>query len=157
MATFEGYANGSDMLLYVDGSAVGHCTSHSAQFSSEIKERAVKPLASVTGSPAGLWKDKSVSGLSISLTGEGLVFYGETESGFAACLAAWKDGRPVTCKCMRRSAGSTDTAAAWLEGDFVITSLERTDPAGDDATYRISLENAGEPDTLDDTKIEPAS
>ena len=29
-------------------------------------------------------------------------------------------------------------------GKFVITSLERTDPANDDATYSISLENDGE-------------
>jgi len=35
----------------------------------------------------------------------------------------------------------------------VIASLERTDPAQDDSTYSISLENDGEPTTLDETAI----
>ncbi len=41
----------------------------------------------------------------------------------------------------------------YLEGSFVIASLERTDPAQDDVTYSISLENDGEPTTLDESAI----
>ena len=41
----------------------------------------------------------------------------------------------------------------YLEGSFVIANLERTDPAQDDATYSIQLENNGEPTTLDETAI----
>ena len=41
----------------------------------------------------------------------------------------------------------------YLEGSFVITSLERTDPAQDDSTYSIQLENNGEPTTLDEDAI----
>ena len=59
-----GYCNGSDMLVYVGGKAVGHCTSHTATFNSETKDRAVKPVASASLS-AGLWKGKTVTGLSI--------------------------------------------------------------------------------------------
>ena len=40
----------------------------------------------------------------------------------------------------------------YLTGKFVIASLERTDPAQDDATYSISLENDGEV-TIDPTAI----
>ena len=61
-----GYCNGSDMLVYVGGKAVGHCTTHTATFASETKDRAVKPVASATLS-AGLWKQKGVVGLSIRL------------------------------------------------------------------------------------------
>ena len=50
-------------------------------------------------------------------------------------------------KCMER--GKTDEP--YLAGSFIIASLERTDPAQDDATYSISLENDGEPTTLDET------
>ena len=39
----------------------------------------------------------------------------------------------------------------YLAGSFVIASLERTDPAQDDATYQASFENDGEPDILDET------
>lgn len=36
---------------------------------------------------------------------------------------------------------------------FIISSLERTDPAQDDSTYSVNLENDGEPDTLDESAI----
>lgn len=134
-----GYCNGSDMLLYVGGKAIGHCTTHTTTISSETKERAVKPLAS-KGSSTGFWKNKGVVGLSVSISAEGLVFYQETESGYKSCLTNIVAGQSVEVKCMER--GSTDTP--YLSGKFVITSLERTDPANDDATYSINLENDGE-------------
>ena len=143
-----GYCNGSDMLVYVGGKAVGHCTSHTATFNSETKDRAVKPVASASLS-AGLWKGKTVTGLSISISAEGLVHYDETENGFKELLAAWKTGAPVTVKCMERA----NDNEPYLEGSFVITSLERTDPAQDDSTYSIQVENNGEPSTLDESAI----
>ena len=143
-----GYCNGSDMLLYVNGTAIGSCTSHTTTFNSETKDRAVKPQASAAVS-RGLWKNKGIIGLSISISGEGLVFYDETECGFRDLLAAWKAGNPVTAKCMERDA----SPQPYLQGSFVITSLERTDPAQDDSTYSISLENDGEPDVLDESAI----
>lgn len=152
----KGYTNGSDVLLYVDGKAIGSCTSHTTTFNSETKERAVKPVASATAT-AGLWKKKGVVGLSYSISAEGLVFYNETEYGFKELFAAWKAGKSVTAKCMERAA-SPETAKPYLEGACVITSLEATYPAQDDSTYSVSLENDGEPTTLDETAIteEPA-
>ena len=41
----------------------------------------------------------------------------------------------------------------YLKGKFIITNLERQAPANDDVTYSITLENCGEPDVLDATKI----
>ena len=148
--TKTGYCNGSDMLLYVGDKAIGHCTSHTANFNSETKDRAVKPVA-IASISAGLWKGKGVTGLSISLSADGLVFYQETENGFKASLAAWKAGQSVTVKCMER-----ESESPYLEGKFIITSLTRNDPAQDDASYSISLENDGEPTTLDETKITEA-
>ena len=148
MATTKtGFCNGSDMLLYVDGKAVGSCTSHSTVFTSETKERAVKPVASASIA-SGLWKKKGIIGQSVSITAEGLVFYNETENGFADLLAAWKAGKSVDVKCMERE----NSDKPYLTGKFVIASLERTDPAQDDSTYSISLENDGEI-TVDQTAI----
>lgn len=135
--TKTGYCNGSDMLLYVGGKAVGHCTSHTTTINSETKDRAVKPAASASIS-AGLWKNKGVTGLSASISADGLVFYQETESGYKACLALIGKGQSVDVKCMERG-----SETPYLSGKFVITSLERTDAAQDDATYSISLENDG--------------
>ena len=148
-----GYVNGSDMLLYVGSKAVGSCTSHTTTFNSETKERAVKPVAT-QAQGSGLWKKKGVVGLSYSISAEGLCFYDETEFGFKALLAAWKSGQPVTVKCMERTTGATsDTPSPYLEGSCVIANLERTDPAQDDSTYSVQLENNGAPTTLDETAI----
>jgi predicted secreted protein len=149
MATAKtGYCNGSDMLLYVDGKAIGSCTSHSTTFSSETKERAVKPVASASLS-SGLWKKKGIVGLSYSISAEGLIFYNESECGFADLLALWKQGKSVDIKCMERE----NSDKPYLAGKCVIASIERTDPAQDDSTYSISLENDGEPTTLDSNAI----
>lgn len=143
-----GFCNGSDMLLYVGGKAVGSCTSHTTTFNSETKERAVKPVAAAA-LVSGLWKKKGVIGLSYSISAEGLVFYDETECGFKTLLKLWKTGKSVEIKCMERE----ESDAPYLAGKCVISSLERSDPAQDDSTYSINLENDGEPTTLDEEAI----
>ena len=88
------YINGSDLLLKVGGKAVGHCSSHKMTFNSETKDRAVKPPAEKSKS-AGLWKGKGVTGLSISISFDGLRFYDETENGFEEISADWGKGQSV--------------------------------------------------------------
>lgn len=144
----SGYTNGSDLLLYVNGKAVGSCTPHTSTFNSETKDRAVKPVASKPIS-SGLWKKKGVIGLSYSISAEGLRFYDETECGFKELFALWKAGKSVKVKCMERE----NAENPYLVGDCVITSLEESAPAQDDATYSLNLENDGEPETLDENAI----
>ncbi len=142
MATTGEYINGSDLLLKVAGKAIGHCSSHTITYNSETKERAVKPLASKAKS-SGLWKDKGVTGLSISISFEGLRFYGETENGYEELAPAWGAGDTVEVEAYKRG----DDTTPYLKGNFVIASLEETSGAQDDATYSGSLESAGEPTT----------
>ncbi|MBR6139423.1 MAG: hypothetical protein IKQ12_07655 [Prevotella sp.] len=136
----SGYVNGSDLLLSIGGKAVGHCTSHTLTFNSETKDRSVKPAASA-GYVSGLWKGKGVTGLSISISAEGLRFYGETENGYSEIASKWGTGQSVEVKAFERE-GDADP---YVVGNFVITSLEETSPAQDDATYTVNLENDGEP------------
>lgn len=140
------YCNGSNMLLYLGEDAFGHCTTHTATMNSETKDRAVKPLAS-KAKTNGMWKEKGVTGLSIAISAEGLIYDGETEASYGKMMAAWKSGQPVKIKCMQRG----DSQKPYLAGSFIISSLERTDPAQDDSTYTINLDNNGEPDALDET------
>ena len=142
------YINGSNILLSVGGKAIGHCTSHTLTFNSETKERAVKPAASAAAS-SGLWKGKGVSALSISISADGLRYTGEAENGFDELSALWGAGEPVTVLAFLRSNDSTP----YLQGSFIITSIDETSPADDDATYSISLENDGEPTVLDEAAI----
>lgn len=139
--TPEGYVNGSDLLLSIGGGALGHCSTHTCTFNSDTKDRAVKPEAS-KGLQAGLWKNKGVTGLSISISGEGLRFYNETENGFEEISSKWGQGQSVEVLAFKRGG----EAAPYLKGKFVITSIEETAPAQDDATYTVNLENDGEPD-----------
>ena len=138
----SGYINGSDLLLSVGGKAIGHCTTHTITFNSETKDRAVKPAASQSYS-AGLWKGKGVTGLSISISAEGLRYYGESENGCAELSALWGAGAPIEVKAFQREGDE----APYVQGNFVITNLEETSPAQDDATFSISLESDGEPTT----------
>lgn len=137
-----GYINGSDLLLKVGGKAVGHCTSHTLTFNSETKDRAVKPEARAAKS-SGLWKGKGVTGLSISISAEGLRFYDETENGHEQIAPLWGKGASVEVEAFKRGGDATP----YVRGNFVIASLEETSPAQDDATYSVSLENDGEPET----------
>jgi len=137
-----GYINGSDLLLMVGGKAIGHCTTHTLTFNTETKDRAVKPLASAAKS-AGLWKNKGVTSLSISISAEGLRFYDETENGYDELAPSWGKGASVEVQAFKRGSDTTP----YVKGNFVITSIEETSPAQDDSTYSISLENDGEPDT----------
>lgn len=145
--------NGNDLLVRFDDEATGHSTSHTTTFNTETKDVAVKPLASAAQSSAGLYKKKRVTGLSVQIKCEGLAVYGETESGLQAFLAKWKVGASVECEGFSRPATASQTAPApYLSGNFIITSLENTAPAGEDATYSITLDNDG-PVTIDETKI----
>ncbi len=140
MAT-SNYVNGSDLLLMVGDKAVGHCTTHTLTFNSETKDRSVKPVASAAKT-AGLWKEKGVSSMSISVSAEGLRFYNETENGYEEIAALWGKGESVQVKAFKRGGDNSP----YLQGKFVISSIEESSPAQDDATYTINLENDGEPD-----------
>jgi predicted secreted protein len=133
--------NGSDLLLKVAGKPIGHCTTHTTTFNSETKDRAVKPTADKKKS-SGLWKGKGVTGLSISISAEGLRFYDETENGFEEISAKWGKGQSVEVEAFRRE----EDEKPYLKGKFVIASIEEGAPAQDDSTYSVSLENDGEPD-----------
>lgn len=124
----------------VGGKAIGHCTTHTLTFQSTTKERAVKPAASASSS-TGLWKGKGVTGLSISISADGLRFGSETENGFKEVAPLWGAGSSVVVKAFERGGDATP----YVEGNFIIDSLEETSPAEDDATYKISLSNDGEP------------
>lgn len=144
----KGYINGSDLLLLINGKAIGHCSSHSLEFTSETKDRQVKPVATADMS-SGLWKEKGVTGLSISISADGIGFYDEAEFGRAELLAAWNAGEAVTVKACERG----KETKPYLEGSFIITKVSESSPAQDDVTYNLSLENNGQPTTFAPSEI----
>ena len=151
MAKKEEYVNGSDLLMSIDGTACGHCTSHTTTYNSETKDRAVKPVSTEAAENAGLFKEKSVTGLSVQVKCEGLRFYSETESGLKELLGKWKKGQTVELKAFVRGSD----AAPYMSGKFIISSLEEGAPAGDDTTYNVTFDNSGAV-TIDEEKVDGA-
>ena len=159
----SGYVNGSDLLLSVGeynqgtstgtaGEAIGHCTSHTATFNTETKDVAVKPPASEVVSAAGLYKQKRITGLSVQVKCDGLHFYAEDESGFKTLLAAWKAGKPVYLELFERKGEAADTPVPYCKGPFIVSNLENTAPAGEDASYTATFDNDGAVE-FDTTKL----
>lgn len=135
------YINGSDLLLGLgaDKKAVAKSTTHTTTFNTETKERAVKPIASKPAEQSQ-FKEKGVTGKSVTISAEGLRFgKGDTEFGFKELLAAYKAGKSIPVVAYERG----DSESPYLEGNFVITSLEESAPAQDDATFSVTLENDG--------------
>ena len=110
-----------------------------------------------------MWKGKGVTGLSISISAEGLRFYDETENGYEEIAPKWGKGSAVEVISYKRGAAGLTVGAEGkftpsaadinVKGKFVIASLEETSPAQDDVTCSINLENDGEPTTIDETAI----
>jgi len=132
--------HGSNLLMFVGGKAIGHCSTCEITHNTESKERAVKPPAKQAGGNTGKWTEKSGTKLSESLSAEGCCFYDETECGYNELLALWQKAAPVEVKYTHRGADSARDRG----GKFVITNLAQTRPADDDASYKVSLESTGE-------------
>ena len=155
-----GYVNGNDLLVYVktgtgnnvERKAIGHCTTHTATFTTETKDVAVKPAASEIRSNAGLYKKKRIVGLAVQVKCSGLCFYSEEEGGFKHILSKWAAGVPVELELFERPAAANETIEPYCSGTFVISNLENTAPAGEDASYDATFDNDGAV-TVDDTKI----
>lgn len=154
------YVNGNDLLVYiktgtgndVERKAIGHCTSHTATFNTETKDVAVKPAANLVRSTDGLYKEKRITGLSVQVKCSGLCFYDEAEGGFKHILSKWAAGQNVELELFERPAEANATIEPYASGQFVISTLENTAPAGDDASYDATFDNNG-PVKIDDTKI----
>jgi len=141
----EGFVNGSELLLFIKDAQdtyqpVAHSTSHTVDFNSETKDRITKDL-----SQNGKWKAKSVSGISASITCEGLVIYDSDKLSYKDILAKLKAGETVMLKFGYRE---SDTGDTYEEGEFIIASISQTSPAGEDTTFSATFENSGEVQTV---------
>ena len=141
MAVTQDYINGSDVLFTVGTKGLGHCTTHSVTFNTETKERGVKPPVAQKKTKA-LFNGKGVTKMSISVHGEGFRYQGEEELSLDELRKLWGAGQSVVLSCYERDNSTTP----YLKGKFVITKVEETSPAQDDATFNVDFENDGEPE-----------
>lgn len=136
------YIEGRDLMVFVDTSdgsggptwtKTAAATSHTISYTAETKERSTKD------SENGAFSQKSVTKLSTSITVEALTTY-QADCGFKTLLKMYKTRKPVKLKYGFASDEGSDEHE---EGLFVITNLEESSPADDDATYSATFENTG--------------
>ena len=149
MAKQSGYVNGSNVLVGIAGKAAGHCTSHTATFTTETSEVKVKPPKATPASIASKFKSKRITGLGVQVKVDGLQFHSETEAGFKEILGRWILGASVELALFERE----NDDAPYCSGNFVISTLENTAPAGEDASYSATFDNDG-PVDIDETKVD---
>lgn len=153
----EKSVNGDDLLLIVNGKAVGHCTSHTINITAETKEHAFKPKASAPKS-SSKFKNKTIVSLACSISFEGLVFYNESEMSAAELARIIMEGKSVGVKSYVRGNQVEGTAdKPWLTGNFVATNFTKTAPAKDDTTYSGQFENDGAFDCADNNFLNDAA
>lgn len=141
MAETQGYMNGSNVLFTVGGKGLGHSTTHSVTYNTETKERGVKPPVKEKAKKA-LFSGKGVVKMSISVHGEGFRYKGEEELSLDDIRKLWGVGQSVELSCFEREGDATP----YLKGKFVISKVDETSPAQDDATFTVDFENDGEPE-----------
>lgn len=141
MAETQEYMSGSNVLFTVGGKGLGHSTTHTVTYSTETKKRGVKPPVNEKTKKA-LFSGKGVTEMSISVHGEGFRYKGEEELSLDEIRKLWGIGRSVELSCFEREGDATP----YLKGKFVISKVEETSPAQDDATFTVDFENDGEPE-----------
>ena len=133
---------GRDLMMYINTTAgeanptyspQAAATSHTITYSGETKERVTKDTAN------GAYGEKKVTKLSVSIKCEALVSFGDA-AGYDKLLAVMKGREAVKLKY---GFSQEETGDKYEEGMFVITSLEQTSAAGEDATYSATFENTG--------------
>lgn len=140
------YIEGRDIMLFVNSGAsesnptwvkTAAATSHTISYSGETKERVTKDTEN------GAFSQKSVTKLSCTITCEALKTF-DADMGYDTLLKQMKLRKPVKLKY---GYTESETGTSYEEGLFVITNLEESSPADDDATYSATFENTGNVET----------
>ena len=142
-----GYIEGDDIMVYVDTTGAGTAyqpmaaaTNHKISDKAETKTSKRK----TKDANASMWDKKTVSGLSRTITVNGLttvVEGSDAKYGYYAMLTAMHKGDAVKVK---NSFSTEQTGDVLQEGMYVITSCELDTPTGQDATWSATLESTGE-------------
>jgi len=132
-----GYREGTDLILSVNGNALGHSTTCKISDSTETGERVTKEAQT------GKWKEKYVKSLSETVTAEGFTYEGDA-MGYPDLKTIMLAAQPVTLTySFRANANNGTSVTTAYTGEFIITSLEETGDAGDDAKWNVTFENSG--------------
>ena len=132
MAT-TGNINGTNLLVYIGGTAIGCTTSCTVNLNMATIDTTCKDSAGWTSQIAGL-RDWSIDA-------EALTQYDATY-GFTDLVSAWKNRTAVTVRFSTNVTGDE-----YFEGTAYITSLSESAPMEDVTTFSVSFTGSGELNT----------
>ena len=124
------YKSGTDLILSVDGVALGYSSGCKISTSGETNSRSVKEQGD------GKWDNKTLKKLSEQITTDGYEVE-STRLGYDTLRSKMVAGEPIDA-----SYGFEGTTKAY-GGKYLITSLELDGQAGDDCKFSANLESAG--------------
>ena len=128
MAT-TGILNGTALLLYVDGTAVAHSTSHTLSVSHATRDATTKDSSG--------WED-ALNGLrSWEASGEGLVAF-DAAYGYSDLFALITARSTVTIKLSTEVTGDK-----YYEGSALLTSLEESAGTEENISFSYTFKGTG--------------
>lgn len=130
--------NGSDIALFVGGKMMLGAKSH---------KRQVKTTTTVItdkDTDDSLYDKKVVKKVEVTISCDG--FIKTTDTTIDALETAIMEGKVVTLKYGYKD-GKGGSEPSFTEGEFVVMSFDRTDPASDNSTYSATFVNNGKPKT----------
>lgn len=139
------YKHGSNLLLFIGETALGHSKECKISNKSTTKKRAHKEQSN-----DGAWPEESVTELSVEITTSGFVFSEDVDNGYDALYEVWESKQPVTLKYAYRG----EEKSKYRTGQFIISELSTDGPADDDSTYAASFKNSGPVTTVNVDAVE---
>ena len=128
MAT-TGIINGTDLLVYVGGTAITHSTSASISFSMETRDASTKDSAG--------YREILEGQRSFTIEAEAMTALDAAE-GFEELFAAWVARTALTIKF-----GTGDATDQFYQGTGYCTSLSMDSGVEDSSTFSASFEMTG--------------
>lgn len=128
MAT-TGIINGTDLLVYVGGTAITHSTSASISFSMETRDASTKDSAG--------YREILEGQRSFTIEAEAMTALDAAE-GFEELFAAWVARTALTIKF-----GTADSDDQFYQGTGYCTSLSMDSGVEDSSTFSASFEMTG--------------
>lgn len=132
--------DGTDLILSLDGNALGFSTGCKVSTSAETGERVTKEIS------GGKWKEGYIKSFSEQITADGMVLTDGTAEvpSYDQLKDAMLGGKPIDAAYNLRDGNKrTGKTEGGYKGKYLITSLDLDGQAGDDAKYSVTLQNSG--------------
>lgn len=125
--------NGSSIMLFLDGKPTLVAKSHKIAYKSSTESVVTKDIES------SLYGQKVVKQIDVTISVDAFVA-AKNDSGVVAddLVAELLKAKEVTCRY-----GKKDKTGKYMEGKFIIDSVDITSQAGERATYSATLSNSG--------------